>query len=114
MPPDDSVTLEMGESSTPPLSEDFEEINYPHARPHEPPTYQTEELPLYHINEDKARRRVVRGHGTGDQTAEPLLRGGPYAPDDKSDVYAKLRQQRPRHSTGWSRLTPPPASIVRV
>ena len=111
------VVLELGTppGSPPRTSSDFEEISYP-------PSYhstrrstvrQEEELPLHYMNEDKARRRVVRGPGG---TISPVGDTQPYPDDDEGkDVLSKARFVKHSVPVGSGRMRhthPPPATSI--
>jgi dolichyl-phosphate-mannose-protein mannosyltransferase len=109
------VSLELGTLPEAPtrISSDFEEISYP---PAHWTAYHQEELPLHYMNEEKARRRVIRGPGVAVGDAGDADR---YEYDDEGkDVYSKARAVRHGLTTGGGRIRhppPPPATtIVRV
>lgn len=123
MKPSD-VTVDFGRpdpDSPPRSSSDFEEVPYPSnhwASSHQQEAH--EELPLHYMNEDKARRRVVRGPDGagsyyGSQEKDQLLQQ--YDDYEGKDVYNKARPPvSTRQSSGRLRHAPPPppTSIVSL
>ncbi|KAJ7716821.1 glycosyltransferase family 39 protein [Mycena maculata] len=110
-PPAGAVAVDFGPSDhdTPTrTSDDFEQVPYPPS--HWSASHQEEELPLYSMNEEKARRRVPK-HAGPQPFASDLDRDG--YDDEGKDVYNKPRSFKAYQSSGRPRYppTPPPTSI---
>lgn len=123
------VAIDFGTASGTPSrtsSDEFEQVPYPadHHSNWDPPaivssTYKTEEeLPLHYMNEEKARRRVKGPGGggvdfVGAGAIDPTMA---YYDDEGKDVYAKIRPEKGRVSSGRLRRPPPPppTTIVRA
>jgi dolichyl-phosphate-mannose-protein mannosyltransferase len=112
MQPTGAVAVDFGPSgreSPPRTSDDFEQVPYPPS--HWSASHQEEELPLFSMSEEKARRRVPK-------TTGPAPFASDYdrdAYDDEGkDVYNKPRAFKAYQGSGRPRypLTPPPTSIV--
>jgi dolichyl-phosphate-mannose-protein mannosyltransferase len=112
MRPTGAVAVDFGPSdrdSPPRTSDDFEQVPYPPS--HWSTSHQEEELPLFSMSEEKARRR-------GPKTLGSL----PFASDhdrdtyddEGKDVYNKPRSFKAYHGSGRPRYppAPPPTSIV--
>ncbi|KAJ6570281.1 glycosyltransferase family 39 protein [Mycena vulgaris] len=110
MRPTGAVAVDFGSSdrdSPTRTSDDFEQVPYPPSN--WSASHQEEELPLFSMNEEKARRRV------------PKVPGAPFAADhdrdiyddEGKDVYNKPRTFKAYQSSGRPRypLAPPPTSI---
>lgn len=115
---------------SPRTSSDFEEVNYPHSTDSNSPDHslswtavprREEELPLHYMNEDSARRRVVRPQGGSGLYAEhydaPSKHEAGYAEydDGGKDVYNKMKAARGPVGSGRIHRPPPPppTTIVR-
>lgn len=109
MRPTGPVTLEFpsDRDSPPRTSDDFEQVPYPPS--HWSASHQQEELPLFSMNEEKARRRVPKPAGApfADQDRD-------FYDDEGKDVYNKPRAFKAYQSSGRPRYPPipPPTSIV--
>lgn len=127
------ITLNFGSPpGSPRTSSDFEEVNYPHSRTdsNSPDISlswtavprREEELPLHYMNEESARRRVVRPQGGSGSYAEhydtPNKHEGGYAEydDGGKDVYSKMKAARGPVGSGRIHRPPPPppTTIVRL
>ena len=108
-PPEVSLDLGTPPESPTRISSDFEEVPYP--PDHWAASNREEELPLHYMNEEKARRRVVKGPGSA---ASP--RGQQIDYEDEKDVYAKANAANYGHAVGSGRPRhhppPPPTTIV--
>ncbi|KAJ7454876.1 glycosyltransferase family 39 protein [Mycena latifolia] len=109
MRPTGPVTIDFGPSdreSPPRTSDDFEQVPYP--PPNWSASHQEEELPLFSMNEEKARRRVPKA-------AAPFAsdHDRDVYDDEGKDVYNKPRAFKAYQSSGRPRyaLQPPPTSI---
>ncbi|KAJ6612240.1 glycosyltransferase family 39 protein [Mycena sp. CBHHK59/15] len=110
MRPTGAVAVDFGPSnpdSPPRTSDDFEQVPYP-------PSHwsrREEELPLYSMNEDKARRRVPK-FAALPSTAGDHDRNDLYD-DEGKDVYSKVRALKSYQGSGRPRYppAPPPTSI---
>ena len=106
---------------SPRTSSEFEEIQYPHTTASSTnslgwtlPPRREEELPLYNMSEETARRRVP--HATsGSGSYPPAYVEGPDEYDDEGkDVYAKMRASKMPLSSGRPRRPPPPPATTIV
>ncbi|KAH8106915.1 glycosyltransferase family 39 protein [Cristinia sonorae] len=106
-------------------SSDFEEVNYPRSNTESSSPEHSfswtavprreEELPLHFMNEDSARRRVVRPQGAGgsydghSESSAPKHEGGYAEYDDGGkDVYSKMRAAKGPAGSGRIHRPPPP------
>ena len=122
----EAAEVHLNFGTTPPdsprTSSDFEEIHYPHTDASSNASFgwtahsqHDEDLPLYNMNEEKARRRVP--HANSGSDAFPAYVEGPDVYDDEGkDVYAKMRTSKMPTGSGRPRRPPPPpaTTIVRV
>ncbi|KAJ7510283.1 glycosyltransferase family 39 protein [Mycena galericulata] len=110
MRPSGTVAVDFGPSDhdNPRTSDDFEQVPYPPS--HWSASHQEEELPLYSMSEEKARRRVPKTAGV-QPFASDFDRDG--YDDEGKDVYNKPRSFKAYHSSGRPRHppAPPPTSI---
>lgn len=101
--------------SPPRTSFDFEEVPYP--ADHWSSRRQ-EELPLHYMQEEKARRRVVRGPGGlgGGLPTSEQEHYDEYDDNEGKDVYHKTRYIQGRLGSGRlpQHPLPPPTSIVSL
>ncbi|KAJ7284717.1 glycosyltransferase family 39 protein [Mycena rebaudengoi] len=113
MRPTGAVAVDFGPSDDEPsrTSDDFEQVPYPHT--HWSASHHEEELPLYSMNEEKARRRVPKPAGPLEPVADHDHNGHEMYDDEGKDVYNKLRTVKPFQSSGRQRFphAPPPTSI---
>ncbi|KAK7032963.1 glycosyltransferase family 39 protein [Favolaschia claudopus] len=111
MRPTGAVAVDFGSSDrdSPRTSDDFEQVPYPSSHSHWSTTHE-EELPLYSLGEDKARRRVPKTSSAG-PFATDISRD--LYDDEGKDVYNKPRSFKAYQSSGRPRQPPlpPPTSI---
>ncbi|KAJ7086024.1 glycosyltransferase family 39 protein [Mycena belliarum] len=110
MRPTGPVTIDFGPSdrdSPPRTSDDFEQVPYPPS--HWSASRQEEELPLYSMSEEKARRRVPKASGAT-YASDP---DRDIYDDEGKDVYSKPRAFKTYQGSGRPRYptAPPPTSI---
>lgn len=111
-----AIAVDFSGSTTPSperTSSDFEEISYPPSHHH----HDEELLPLHYMNEEKARRRVVKGPSSPETyPVEKDFGGQEDDDDDGKDVYSKMRASKNRVGSGRAIQPPlpPPTSIVCV
>ncbi|KAJ7116308.1 glycosyltransferase family 39 protein [Mycena epipterygia] len=111
MRPTGAVAVDFGPSdrdSPPRTSDDFEQVPYPPS--HWSASHHEEELPLFSMNEEKARRRVPKAPGAPPFVSD--LDRDTYD-DEGKDVYNKPRAFKAYQGSGRPRypLSPPPTSI---
>jgi dolichyl-phosphate-mannose-protein mannosyltransferase len=109
MRPTGAVAVDFGPSdhdSPPRTSDDFEQVPYPTSHW----SHREEELPLFSVGEEKARRRVPKSAATP-FASDP---GRDLYDDEGKDVYNKPRSFKAYHSSGRPPQPPlpPPTSIV--
>lgn len=109
------VAVDLGVPSSRRSSSDFEDLGYPQQY-QSPSTYgrahREEELPLHYMQEEKARRRVVRA-----PEADEYYDGEPresYYDDEGKDVYSKMNAAKTGLGGGRVRQAPlpPPSNLV--